>query len=281
MRYRKFGPTGCDVAVIGQGTWYIEHADRRAAIAALRRGLDLGMNHIDTAEMYGDGDAEEIVGEAIASRRDEVFLVSKVLPHNASLRGTIAACERSLRHLKTDRIDCYLLHWRGAHPLAETIAALQELQRGGRILSWGVSNFIPAALDEAEIIAGPGHVACDQVLYHLEERDIEHAVIPWCEAHRVAVVAYSPFGHDSFPSSRSAGGRVLAEIARERGATSRQVALAFLVRRPSVFAIPKAVSAAHVAENAGAGDLELTPEEIARVEAAFPLGRPRRSLPML
>jgi diketogulonate reductase-like aldo/keto reductase len=281
LRYRKFGSTGRDVAVIGQGTWYIEHADRRAAVAALRRGLDLGMNHIDTAEMYGDGDAEEIVGEAIAGRRDEVFLVSKVLPHNASRRGTVLACERSLRRLKIDQIDCYLLHWRGAHPLAETIAAFGELQRAGRILSWGVSNFTAAALDEAEVVAGPGHVACDQVLYHLEERDIEHAVIPWCEAHSVAVTAYSPFGHDSFPSSRSSGGRVLAEIARERGATPRQVALAFLVRRPSVFAIPKAASTAHVAENAGAGDLELAPQEIARIEAAFPLGRPRRSLPML
>jgi diketogulonate reductase-like aldo/keto reductase len=281
VRYRKFGPTGRDVAVIGQGTWYIEHADRRAAVTALRRGLDLGMNHIDTAEMYGDGEAEAIVGEAIASRRDEVFLVSKVLPHNASRRGTVLACERSLRHLETDRIDCYLLHWRGAHPLAETIAAFEELQRAGRILAWGVSNFTAAALDEAAKVAGPGRIACDQVLYHLEERDIEHVVIPSCEAHGAAVTAYSPFGHDSFPSSRSAGGRVLAEIARERAATPRQVALAFLVRRPSVVAIPKAASLAHVEENAGAGDLVLTPDEIARLEAAFPLGRPRRSLPML
>jgi diketogulonate reductase-like aldo/keto reductase len=281
VRYRKFGPTGRDVAVIGQGTWYFEHADRRAAVAALRRGLDLGMNHIDTAEMYGDGEAEAIVGEAIAGRRDEVFLVSKVLPHNASRRGTLAACERSLRHLKTDRIDCYLLHWRGAHPLAETIAAFEELQRAGRILSWGVSNFDADDLDETATVAGPKRIACDQVLYHLGERDIEHAVIPWCEAHGAAVTAYSPFGHDGFPAPRSAGGRVLAEIARERGATPSQVALAFLVRRPSVFAIPKAASLAHVEENAGAGDLELAPDEIARIEAAFPLGRPRRSLPML
>jgi diketogulonate reductase-like aldo/keto reductase len=267
--------------VIGQGTWYFEHADRRSAVAALRRGLDLGMNHIDTAEMYGDGEAEAIVGEAIAGRRDEVFLVSKVLPHNASRRGTIAACERSLRHLATDRIDCYLLHWRGAHPLAETIAAFEELQRAGRIRSWGVSNFDADDLDEAATVAGPKRIACDQVLYHLGERDIEHAVIPWCEAYGGAVTAYSPFGHDSFPAPRSAGGRVLAEVARERGATPRQVALAFLVRRPSVFAIPKAASPAHVEENAGAGDLELASDEIARIEAAFPLGRPRRSLPML
>ena len=270
--------------MIGQGTWYIEHADRRAAVAALRRGLDLGMNHIDTAEMYGDGAAEQIIGEAIAGRRDEVFLVSKVLPHNASRTGTIAACERSLRRLATDRLDCYLLHWRGAHPLAETIAAFDELQRTGRIVSWGVSNFDADDLEEAQSEAegvGPGRIACDQVLYHLGERDIEHAVIPWCESHRVAVVAYSPFGHDSFPGPRSAGGRVLAEIAHAHGATPRQVALAFLIRRPQVFAIPKAASLAHVEENAGAGDLQLTPDEIARIEAAFPLGRPLRSLPML
>jgi diketogulonate reductase-like aldo/keto reductase len=281
MRYRRFGTTQRDVAVIGQGTWYIEHAERRAAVAALRRGLDLGMNHVDTAEMYGDGVAEQIVGEAIAGRRDEVFLVSKVLPHNASRTGTIAACERSLRRLRTDRLDCYLLHWRGAHPLAETIAAFDELQRTGRIVSWGVSNFDAGDLQEAEGIAGPGRMACDQVLYHLGQRDIEHAVIPWCESHRAAVVAYSPFGHGSFPAPRSAGGRVLAEVAHARGATPRQVALAFLIRRPQVFAIPKAASLAHVEENAGAGDLQLTPEEIARIDKAFPLGRPSRSLPML
>jgi diketogulonate reductase-like aldo/keto reductase len=281
MKYRRFGPTARDVAVIGQGTWYIEHADRRAAVAALRRGLDLGMNHIDTAEMYGDGAAEEIVAEAIDRRRDEVFLVSKVLPHNASRRGTLAACERSLERLRTDWLDCYLLHWRGAHPLADTIAAFEELQRAGKIKSWGVSNFDVDDLDEAEAVAGPGRIACDQVLYHLGERAIEHAVIPWCEAHGVAVTAYSPFGHDGFPAPRSAGGRVLAEIARAHGATPRQVALAFLVRRPSVFAIPKSASSAHVEENAGAADLALSADDTARLEAAFPLGRPQRSLPML
>jgi diketogulonate reductase-like aldo/keto reductase len=281
MRYRRFGTSARDVAVIGQGTWYIEHADRRVAIAALRRSLDLGMNHLDTAEMYGDGAAERLVGEAIAGRREEAFIVSKVLPHNASRAGTVAACERSLARLATDRLDCYLLHWRGAHPLGETIAAFEELQRTGKIMSWGVSNFDAGDLQEAEGIAGPGRIACDQVLYHPGQRDIEHAVIPWCEAHRAAAVAYSPFGHDGFPGPRSPGGRVLAEIARGRGATPRQVALAFLVRRPNVFAIPKAASLAHVEENAGAGDLELAPDEIARIDKAFPLGRPLRSLPML
>ena len=288
MRYRRFGTSARDVAVIGQGTWYIEHADRRAAVAALRRGLDLGMNHIDTAEMYGDGAAERVVGEAIAGRREEAFIVSKVLPHNASRAGTVAACERSLARLATDRLDCYLLHWRGAHPLGETIAAFEELQRSGKIMSWGVSNFDAGELPRRRETEARNHrrarrwrIACDQVLYHPGQRDIEHAVIPWCEAHRAAVVAYSPFGHDSFPGPRSPGGRALAEIARGRGATPRQVALAFLVRRANVFAIPKAASLAHVEENAGAGELQLVPDEIARIEVAFPLGRPLRSLPML
>jgi diketogulonate reductase-like aldo/keto reductase len=285
MRYHRFGTTGRDVAVIGQGTWYIEDGDRRAAVAALRRGLDLGMNHIDTAEMYGNGAAERVVGEAIAGRRDEVFLVSKVLPHNASRAGTIAACERSLARLATDRIDCYLLHWRGAHRLAETIAAFAALQQSGKIRAWGVSNFDVDDLQEAETeaaaVAGAGRMACDQVLYHAQERDIEHAVIPWCEGHGVAVTAYSPYGHGSFPGPRSPGGRVFAEIAQAHGATPRQVALAFLVRRANVFAIPKAASAGHVEENAGAGDLVLTREEIARVEAALPLGRKLGALPML
>jgi diketogulonate reductase-like aldo/keto reductase len=204
-----------------------------------------------------------------------------VLPHNASRAGTIAACERSLARLATDRLDCYLLHWRGAHPLAETIAAFAALQQSGKIRSWGVSNFDVDDLEEAASVAGPGRIACDQVLYHLRERDIEHAVIPCCEARGVAVTAYSPFGHDSFPGPRSPGGRALADIAQAHGAAPRQVALAFLVRRPSVFAIPKAASVAHVEENAGAGDLVLTREEIARAEAAFPLGRKLGALPML
>ena len=213
MDSRRFGPIPHQVSAIGQGTWYIEEGDRARSVAALRRGLDLGMSHIDTAEMYGDGLAEEVVGDAIAGRRKEVFLVSKVLPHNASRRGTVAACERSLARLGTDRLDCYLLHWRGPHPLADTIAAFEVLQSQGKILSWGVSNFDVDDLDEALAIAGEGRIACNQVLYHLQERAIEHAVLPWCEARGVAVVAYSPFGHDSFPGPRTPGGRVLAEIA--------------------------------------------------------------------
>lgn len=280
METRTWGATGWPVAAIGQGTWYFEQAPRANAVTALRAGLDAGMSHIDTAELYGSGRAEEMVAEAIAGRRDETFLVSKVMPQSASRKGTLAACEASLKRLKTDRLDCYLLHWRGRHPLADTIAALEELQAAGKIRSWGVSNFDADDLQEAEGIAGPGRMACNQVLYHLEERGIEHAVLPWCEKHGVAVVGYSPFGHDRFPRPDSAGGRALAEVAAAHGATSRQVALAFLVRRPSLLTIPKAANPAHAVENAAAGDLTLPDTDIARIEAAFPAGR-RRGLAML
>jgi len=210
-----------------------------------------------------------------------VFLVSKVLPGNASRKGTITACERSLARLKTDRLDCYLLHWRGQVPLAETVAAFGDLVRAGKIRSWGVSNFDVDDLNALSKIAGPAQIACNQVLYHLQERAIEHAVMPWCEQHGVAVVAYSPFGHNDFPSPRSAGGKVLQRIADVHGASPRQVALAFLMRRPSVFAIPKAASVAHAADNAAAGALVLTKAELAALEDAFPLGQEPSSLPML
>lgn len=282
MERRPFGSTKREVAVIGQGTWYIEQAEAATAIAALRRGLDLGMTHIDTAEMYGSGKAEELTGQAIAGRRDEVFLVSKVLPHNASLSGTVAACERSLKRLKTDRLDCYLLHWRGSHPLEDTVAAFEKLRAGGKILSWGVSNFDVDDLDEIHSLAGPGHPACNQVLYHLGERAIEHGVIPWCERNGVAVVAYSPFGQaGGFPPPHSKGGRVLGEIAGRHGATPRQVALRFLTRRPSLFAIPKTAIPEHAAENAGAGALALSDAELARIDAAFPRDPRPGPLPML
>lgn len=283
MERRPFGPTGAEVSVIGQGTWNLELADRTAAVATLRRGLDLGMNHVDTAEMYGDGAVETLVGEAIAGRRDEVFLVSKVLPENASRAGTVRACERSLARLRTDRLDCYLLHWRGRHPLRDTVAAFEQLVRDGKIRSWGVSNLDAGELDETRAAAGPGagRVACDQVLYHLGERAAEHEVLPWCERERAAFVAYSPFGHGRFPGPGTARGRVLQEIAAARGATARQVALRFLVRRPSMFAIPKASHPDRAAENAAAGDLRLDDDELARIEAASPLGPPPRELPTL
>ncbi len=282
MERHRFGSTDRQVAIIGQGTWFIERADRNSAIAALRRGIDLGMTHIDTAEMYGSGDAEEIVGEAIKGQRDKVFLVSKVLPQNASRSGTIRACEGSLNRLGTDKLDCYLLHWRGRYPLEETVAGFEILKRDGKILSWGVSNFDVADLEELQSIAGARNIACNQVLYHLRERPIERAVLPWCEANDIAVVGYSPFGHSgSFPRPNTRQGRVLEEIAAAHGATPRQVALRFLVRRPSLFTIPKASSPGHVAENAGAGDLQLSQDELMRIDEAFPLNSDQRGLPVL
>ncbi len=281
MELRWFGSTKRQVAAIGQGTWYGEDEDRAAAVAALRRGIDLGMTHVDTAEMYLSGAAEEWIGEAIAGRRDEVFLVSKVLPSNASRRETVAACERSLARLCTDRLDCYLLHWRGAHPLRDTVEAFEELKRDGKILAWGVSNFDVSDLEELKAVAGREGPVCDQVLYHLEERAVEHAVLPWCEHHRSALVAYSPFGHGRFPDARTPGGRLLRQIAEAHNATPRQVALRFLLRREAVFAIPKSSNAEHVEENAGAGDLRLTDLEITRIDKEFPLGPPPSELPML
>jgi len=279
MKSKQFGNAGPQVSVVGQGTWYIDHGDRKTAVAALRRGVDLGMTHIDTAEMYGD--AELVVADAIAGQRDKVFLVSKVLPSNASRRGTITACEHSLKRLKTDRLDCYLLHWRGSYPLAETVAAFEELAGSGKIRSWGVSNFDTDDLDEMLAVAGEGKIACNQVLYNLRERAIEHTVIPWCEAHGVAVVAYSPFGHNDFPSPQSKAGQVLQTIAGAHGASPRQVTLSFLTREPSVFAIPKASSQEHAADNAAAGELVLKRDEIAALDKAFPRGPKPRSLPML
>ena len=279
MQRRRFGPVGQPVPVIGQGTWKIDGGNRRGAAETLRAGLELGMTHIDTAEMYGD--AEKIVAQAIEGRRDEVFLVSKVLPENASEAGTLEACERSLARLGTDRLDCYLLHWRGEHPLEDTVAAFERLERDGKILGWGVSNFDVPDLDELAKLAPPGRPACNQVYYHLRERGIEHAVLPWCEERGIAVVGYTPFGPGRFPGPRSEGGRVLEEIAAAHGATARQVALAFLVRRPLLFAIPKAAHHEHAVENAGAGDLRLSAAEIARIEHAFPLGPRPRELPTL
>lgn len=270
MDKRAFGWTGVSVPVIGQGTWEMEHT-RTASIAAIRRGLDLGMTHIDTAEMYGTGQVEEIVGEAIAGRRHEVFLVSKVLPENASRRGAIDACERTLRRLRTDHLDCYLLHWPGPHPLADTIAAFEQLVREGKTKTWGVSNFDGARIEDAVRLAGPDRVACNQVPYHLDDRAIEHAVLPACERHHIAIVGYSPFGKGRFRSHP-----MLEEIARARGATPRQVALRFLVRSPHAFTIPKAARVNHVEENAGAGDLELTEEEVRHIDEAFPTRKPRR-----
>jgi diketogulonate reductase-like aldo/keto reductase len=278
---RTFGPTGRAVPVVGHGTWQLEEDDRRSAIAAIRRAIELGAIHIDTAELYGRGRVEEMVAEALAGGlRDKVYLASKVLPENASFDGTIAACERSLRRLATDRLDLYMLHWRGRHPLEETFRAFERLRAAGKVLAWGVSNFDTDDLDEAIAVAGEGRIACNQVLYHLKNRTIEHGVLPWCERHHVALVAYSPFGCGDFPSPDSAGGRVLASIAQARGVTAHAVALAFLCRRPAVFSIPKSAHPERVAANCAAGALALDADEIARIDQAFPTGR-WRGLPSL
>jgi diketogulonate reductase-like aldo/keto reductase len=279
---RIFGTTRRQVASIGQGTWKIEDSAAADVIAALRRGLDLGLRHIDTAELYGSGASERIIGKAIEGRRDEVFLVSKVLPNHASKSGTLAACEKSLAHLRTDRLDCLLLHWRGSVPLQETIAAFETLVRQGKIQAWGVSNFDVQDLTEVAAIAGPGHPTCNQVLYHLKERAIEHGVLPWCAQHGSAVVAYTPFGQSpGIYEGESKSGRVLREIADSHGATPRQVALRFLLRHPEVFVIPKASTIAHVTENAGTYDVALSDSDIAKIDAAFPRGKAPRGLPMI
>ena len=273
MRSEPFGPLDRALPVIGHGTWQLEQDPRAAAVAAIRRAVDVGMTHIDTAEMYGSGWVEELVREALQGMRERVFLVSKVLPDNASFEGTIRACEESLRRLGTDWLDLYLLHWRGRRPLERTIAAFERLREQGKIRAWGVSNFDTPDLEETLALAGEGRIACNQVLYHLAERTIEHGVLPWCEQHRVALVAYSPLASGDFPTGRERGASVLAEIAEARGVTPQAVALAFLVRNRSVFAIPKSGRERHVVANAAAGDLVLDDSEVARIDAAFPVGR--------
>jgi diketogulonate reductase-like aldo/keto reductase len=224
------------------------------------------MSHIDTAEMYGSGRVEEIVGEALEGIRDKVFLVSKVLPSNASYPDTLEACRRSLKRLKTDRLDLYLLHWRGDVPLDETLRAFEALKKGGQIRHYGVSNFDTKDLDLALSIAGPGKIACNQVLYNLGERTIERGLVPWCEQRQIPIVAYSPLGGDrGFTTSPA-----LEAVARGRRATPRQIALAFLTRRPASFAIVKSSSAARVEENANLP--RLSEAEIAAIDKAFPVG---------
>jgi diketogulonate reductase-like aldo/keto reductase len=280
MRTRPFGRTGATLAVIGQGTWNMERDDPAEAVAAIREAIDLGMTHIDTAELYGSGQVEKLVARAMRNDRDRVYLVSKVLPSNASKKGAIAACERSLARLGTDRLDLYLLHWPGSHPLAETVAAFEQLCADGKIRAWGVSNFDVADLEELAAVAPVERIGCNQVLYHVAERAIEHTVIPWCRDRGIPIVAYSPLGSGRFPSARSAGGQALARIAAARGLTPQQVALAFVVREDDVFAIPKATSLEHVRSNAAAGDVVLSAAEVDAIDRAFPRGR-ARSLPTL
>ena len=279
MRTRQFGPLGLELPVIGLGTWHLDEADADDAREALRTGLDLGMLHVDTAEYYGSA-VEGLVGEVIADRREQVFLVSKIMPNDATRRGTVRTCEKDLKRIGTDYLDCYLIHWPGSHPLEDSIAGLEELREAGKIRAWGVSNFDERLLAEVLRIAGPGKLACNQLLYHLAERTIEHAVEPWCAQNNVAVVGYTPFGESGFPP-RGKGGQLLAQLAKKHGASERQIALAFLTRKEHLFAIPKSGNAAHVRENAGASAVVLEASELLAIDAAFPLGPRRAGVAML
>jgi diketogulonate reductase-like aldo/keto reductase len=274
MRSRAFGPTGVEVCTIGQGTWNLPEsgAQRSQAIAALRRGIELGMTHIDTAEMYGSGGVEIVLGDALATvPRERLFITSKVLPAHAGYAGTIAACEASLRRMRLEYLDCYLLHWPGDRPLEETMGALENLVQSGKARTIGVSNFDLPALLQARSYLRNVPLSCNQVLYHLRERGIERRLLPYCQRESIAITGYTPFGRGRFPRESAVDGAIAA-IARKREATPRQVILAFLTRSPMTFAIPKASSLAHTIENAGAGDLVLETAEIAAIDAAFPVG---------
>ncbi len=270
-------PDGAKVCALGQGTWEMaEEFSRRAdEIRSLRTGLDLGLTLIDTAEMYGEGAAETLVGEAIAGRRDEVFLVSKVYPHNASVEGVQIACENSLKRLKTDRVDLYLLHWPGSHPLAETIAGFEQLKTQGKILRWGVSNFDLDEMEEA--LAAPGGNACasNQVLYNLNARGVEFDLAPWQAARNMPLMAYSPVDRGDL-----AGNAALKPIARKHGGTPAQIALAFLLGRENVISIPKASTPAHVEANAAARNIRLDADDRAAIDRAFPPPRRKQRLAM-
>ena len=271
-------PSGEKVVAFGQGTWHMGESRARAKdeVAALRAGLDLGMTLIDTAEMYASGGAEEIVAEAVAGRRDEVYIVSKVLPENATRRGTITACDNSLKRLKTDRIDLYLLHWRGSPPLKGTVEAFGELMSAGKIRAWGVSNFDTD--DMQELFGLPGGKACatNQVLYNLSRRGIEHDLLPWCAKQRVSIMAYSPV-----EQGRILRNRALLDVAKRHNATAAQVALAWTLRHDHVISIPKAGTIAHLKENFGALDVTLTKEDYATLDQAFPPPKGPRGLEML
>ncbi len=269
---------GTALPALGMGTWKMGEraAQRGAEVAALRRGLELGLTVIDTAEMYADGGSERVVGEALAGLREQAFVVTKVLPSNASRTGTLAACERSLERLRVEAIDLYLLHWRGSHPLAETLEAFAALLRAGKIRRWGVSNFDVADLRELGALPGGAACAANQVYYALSERGVEVQLLPWHAAHGVVTMAYCPLDE-----GRLLGHRALAGVARRHGATAAQVALAWLLRRPGTIVIPKSGRVAGVEENAAARGLRLDADDLAQLDAAFPPPARKRPLAMI
>lgn len=268
-------PSGQAIPVLGMGTWQMGEKSkyRQDEIRALQHGLDLGLSLIDTAEMYGEGGAEEVTAQAIANRRAETFLVSKVYPHNASKRGAIAACERSLKRLKTDYLDLYLLHWRGAIPLSETLEAFQTLQQAGKIRSYGVSNFDLEDMEEASQLKGGNAIATNQVLYNLTRRGVEWSLLPWCRQRHIPIMAYSPI-----EQGRLLNNPTLKAIAVEMGITTAQVALAWLLHQDEVIVIPKASRIDHVEQNYAALNLQLTAENLADLDHAFP--PPKRPVPL-
>lgn len=264
MKHRRFGPLEIALPLIGLGTWRMESDDRESAVLAIRRAIDLGMTHIDTAEIYGRGVVEDIVGEALAGHRGGVFLTSKVHPEQATFAGTLRACEASLRRLRTDHLDLYLLHWRGTQPLRETFRAFETLKADGKIGAWGVSNFGVSDLEDALAIVGPGVIACNQVLFGLNDRESEEHILPFCQRHGIAFVGYSPLGAGQMPRSE-----VLVKLAALHRVTPPAIVLAYLVHRKHTFTIPKSSNVAHVEALARAGDLTLSEEELAAIERAF------------
>jgi diketogulonate reductase-like aldo/keto reductase len=276
MVTRGFGATGVKVAVVGQGTWQM----RKDGLEALRAGIELGMTHIDTAEMYTG--SEEVIGEAIRGSRKKVFLVSKVLPSNASYKGTLRACDESLKRLNTDYLDVYLLHWwSGSHPIGETMRAMEELVSAGKILHIGVSNLDVDRLKQAQKALTREKIVCNQVMYHLRSRAVENHVLPYCESQNIAVVGYSPFGQGDFPAPATKQGKELQTIGERHGKTARQVALNFLTRRKSLFTIPKASKVRHVRDNADGAGWELTEDDLKLIDTAFPPAGKNDPLPML
>jgi diketogulonate reductase-like aldo/keto reductase len=272
-------PDGTEIPALGQGTWHMGERSgaAKAEVAALKLGIELGMMLIDTAEMYGNGGAEEVVAEAAQGQRDKLFIVSKVYPHNASRAGVPVACERSLKRLRTDRIDLYLLHWRGSHPLAETVDAFEKLRAEGKIRYWGVSNFDTRDMQELVKLNDGGNCAANQVLYHLASRGVEYDLLPWCTERKVPLMAYSPVGQ----GGRLLQSKALAAVAKRHNATPAQIAIAWTMRHGNVISIPKASDQAHVRQNAAAGDITLTEQDLAAIDAEFPPPARKQSLDIL